>query len=131
VSSATRKADTVIFSALTRRARQLWEHRLRSHDGGESVLTDELEKPATYTGRLETLLATEVVGPPSTSPSTTVAALATLVAGRRRQNKQRQSRKHVTIRSIDWLTMFSNLCTHALTLLTNCSFGHKCPNLLA
>jgi hypothetical protein len=39
---------------------------------------------------------------PSTSPSTTIATPATLVAGRRRQTQQRQSRKPVTIRSIDW-----------------------------
>jgi hypothetical protein len=38
----------------------------------------------------------------STSPSTTLATLATLVAGRRRQTKQRHSRKYVTYRSIDW-----------------------------
>jgi hypothetical protein len=49
------------------------------------------------------LLATaEVVDLPSTSPSTTVATLTTLVACRRRQAKQRQSRKHVTRLSIDW-----------------------------
>jgi hypothetical protein len=48
------------------------------------------------------LLATEVVDLHSTSPSTTVATLATLVACRRRQTQERQSRKHVTIRSIDW-----------------------------
>jgi hypothetical protein len=47
-------------------------------------------------------LATEVVDTPSTSPSTTVATLAPLVAGRRLQIKQRQSRKPVTRRSIDW-----------------------------
>jgi hypothetical protein len=43
----------------------------------------------------------------SASPSTTVATLATLVAGRRRQTKQRHSRKHVTIRSIDWKMVYS------------------------
>jgi hypothetical protein len=48
------------------------------------------------------MLATEVVDLPSTSPSTIVATPATLVAGRRRQTKQRQSRKPVTRRSIDW-----------------------------
>jgi hypothetical protein len=48
------------------------------------------------------VLATEVVNLPSTSPLTTVATSATLVAGRRRQTKQRHSRKHVTRRSIDW-----------------------------
>jgi hypothetical protein len=61
-----------------------------------------MEKPATYAGRHETLLATEVVDTPSTSPSPIVATHATLVVGRRRQSKQRQSRKTVTIRSIDW-----------------------------
>jgi hypothetical protein len=61
-----------------------------------------LEQPATSTVHPEILLATEVVEPPSTPPSTTFAATATLVAGRRRQTKQRHSRKHVTIRSIDW-----------------------------
>jgi hypothetical protein len=61
-----------------------------------------LEQPATSTVRLETLLATEVVGKRSTSPSITVATHATIVVGRRRQIKQRQSRKHVTRRSIDW-----------------------------
>jgi hypothetical protein len=45
---------------------------------------------------------TEVVETPSASPSTTVATPATLIAGRRRQTKQRQSRKPVTRRSIDW-----------------------------
>ena len=59
-------------------------------------------QPATSTVRSETLLATEVVETPSASPSTTVATHATLVAGRRRQTKQRQSRKPVTIRSIYW-----------------------------
>jgi hypothetical protein len=58
--------------------------------------------PATSTVRSETLLATEVVDSPSTPPSTTVATPATLVASRRRQTKQRQSRKPVTRRSIDW-----------------------------
>jgi hypothetical protein len=48
------------------------------------------------------LLAIVVVETPLTSPSTTVATLATLVAGHRRQNKQRHSRKLVTKRSIDW-----------------------------
>jgi hypothetical protein len=48
------------------------------------------------------LLATEVVDTPSTSPSTIVATPATLVAGRRRQTKQRHSRKLVTRRSIHW-----------------------------
>jgi hypothetical protein len=48
------------------------------------------------------MLATEIVDLPSTSPSTTVATPATLVAGLRRQTKHRQSRKHVTRRSIDW-----------------------------
>jgi hypothetical protein len=49
------------------------------------------------------MLATEVVDLPSTSPSTTVATPAILVTGRRRQTKERQSRKHETRRrSIDW-----------------------------
>jgi hypothetical protein len=48
------------------------------------------------------LLATQVVGTRSTSPSSTIATLATLVAGRCRQNKQRESRKLVIRRSIDW-----------------------------
>jgi hypothetical protein len=48
------------------------------------------------------MLATEVVDTRSTSPSTTVATPATLVASRRRQTKQRQSCKPVTRRSIDW-----------------------------
>jgi hypothetical protein len=61
-----------------------------------------LEQPATYNIRSETLLATEVVDLPSTSPSTTIAIPATLVASRRRQTKQSQSRKPVTKRSIDW-----------------------------
>jgi hypothetical protein len=49
------------------------------------------------------MLATEVVETPLTSPSPAVAAHATLVACRRPYNKQRQSRKHVTRRSIDWI----------------------------
>jgi hypothetical protein len=61
-----------------------------------------LEQLATSTVCHETLLATEVVDFPSTFLSTTVATPAALVAGRRRQTKHRQSRKHVTIRSIDW-----------------------------
>jgi hypothetical protein len=48
------------------------------------------------------MLATEVIDTRSTSPSTTVATHATLVACRRRQRKHRHSRKHVTRRSIDW-----------------------------
>jgi hypothetical protein len=64
--------------------------------------TDEVEQPATSPGRPETVLATEVVETPLTSPSIALATPATLVACRRRQNKQRQSRKLVTIRSIDW-----------------------------
>jgi hypothetical protein len=48
------------------------------------------------------MLATEVVDTRSTFPSTTVATHVTLVACRRRQTKQRQSRKLVTRRSIDW-----------------------------
>jgi hypothetical protein len=48
------------------------------------------------------MLATESVDTRSTSPSTTIAKLVTLVVGCRRQTKQRQSRKHVTRRSIDW-----------------------------
>jgi hypothetical protein len=48
------------------------------------------------------MLATEVVDTRSTSPSTTVATPATLVACRRRQTKQRHSRKYATRRSIDW-----------------------------
>jgi hypothetical protein len=59
-------------------------------------------QPATSTIRLETLLTTEVVDTRSTPPSTTVATHATVVARRRRQTKQRQSRKLVTRRSIDW-----------------------------
>jgi hypothetical protein len=46
--------------------------------------------------------ATKVVDSRSISPSTTIATHVTLVAGRRRQTKQRQRLKHVTIRSIDW-----------------------------
>jgi hypothetical protein len=61
-----------------------------------------LEQPATSTVRSETLLATEFVDLLSTSPSTTVVTHATLVAGRRRQTKQRQSRKPITRRSFDW-----------------------------
>jgi hypothetical protein len=60
-----------------------------------------MEQLATYTGRPKTLLAIEVVETHSTSPST-VATHATLIACRRRQNKQRGSRKHVTMCSIDW-----------------------------
>jgi hypothetical protein len=48
------------------------------------------------------MLATKVVDSPSTPSSTTIAAHVTLVASRRLQIKQRQSRKHVTRRSIDW-----------------------------
>jgi hypothetical protein len=48
------------------------------------------------------LLATEVVDTRSTSLSTTVATHATIVARRRREAKQRQSRKFVTGHSIDW-----------------------------
>jgi hypothetical protein len=48
------------------------------------------------------LLAKEVVDIRSTSPSTTVATHVTSIAGRRRETKQRQSRKTVTTRSIDW-----------------------------
>jgi hypothetical protein len=44
---------------------------------------------------------TEVVETRSTSPLTTGATPATVVVDRRCQNKQRQSRKHVTRRSID------------------------------
>jgi hypothetical protein len=61
-----------------------------------------MEQPATSTVRPETLLATEVVDLRSTSPSTAIATRATLVVCRRRQTKQRQSRKLVTRRSIDW-----------------------------
>jgi hypothetical protein len=57
---------------------------------------------ATSHGRLETLLATEVVEPHSTPPSATIATPTKLVAGRRLQNKQRESRRHVPKRSIDW-----------------------------
>jgi hypothetical protein len=46
--------------------------------------------------------ATWVFEMPLTSPSTTFAPPATVAAGRRRHNKQRQSRKPVTKRSIDW-----------------------------
>jgi hypothetical protein len=73
--------------------------RSKSNNGGKAVLLTN------WTSRLhllETLLATEVFETPSTSPSTKVATHATLVAGRRRPNKQRHSRKPVTIRSIDW-----------------------------
>jgi hypothetical protein len=45
---------------------------------------------------------TKVVETFETPPTIVVAAHATVVAGLRRQNKQRHSRKHVTIRSIDW-----------------------------
>jgi hypothetical protein len=61
-----------------------------------------MEQSATSTVRSKIMLATEVVDTRPTSPSTTVATLAILVAGRRRQTKQRHSRKHVTRRSVDW-----------------------------
>jgi hypothetical protein len=61
-----------------------------------------MEQPATSSVRFETLSARKVVDLPSTSPSTTFATPATLVAGRRRQTKLRHSRKPVTRRSIDW-----------------------------
>jgi hypothetical protein len=61
--------------------------------------TSEQEQPATSTVRPK--IATEVVCTRSTSHSTKVAAHVNFLAGRRRQTKQRQSRKHVTIRSID------------------------------
>ena len=61
-----------------------------------------MEQPAISTVRYGTLLATEVVDSLLAPPATTVATLATLVAGRRRQTKQRKSRKLVTRRSIDW-----------------------------
>jgi hypothetical protein len=48
------------------------------------------------------MLAVEGVETLLTSPSTTVANHATLVTDRRRQNKEREIRKHVTKRSIDW-----------------------------
>jgi hypothetical protein len=68
-----------------------------------------MERLATSNGRLETLLAKEVVEPHTTPPSTTVATHAELVKGpRRRQNKHRESRRHVTKRSIDWKLVFSN-----------------------
>jgi hypothetical protein len=51
---------------------------------------DELEQPATSSGRPKTMLATEVVETHSTSPSTTFATPEKLVAGHRRQNKQRE-----------------------------------------
>jgi hypothetical protein len=76
-------------------------HRLRSNDGGNDVL-GELEQHAISTDRPETIPATEVVETPTTSPSTTIATIATLVACHRHPNKQRHSRKLVTIRSIDW-----------------------------
>jgi hypothetical protein len=54
--------------------------------------SDELEQPVESIDRFEILLATKVVETLSTSPSTTFATLATLVACRRRQNnKQRES----------------------------------------
>jgi hypothetical protein len=59
--------------------KQLWWH---------GCSTSELEQPATSTVRPEILLAIEVVDLSSTSPSTTVATLATLVASRRRQTKR-------------------------------------------
>jgi hypothetical protein len=61
-----------------------------------------MEHPATYNGCPWTLLATEVVNLHSTPPSTTMATPSKLVARRRRQNKQMESREHVTKRSIDW-----------------------------
>jgi hypothetical protein len=61
-----------------------------------------LELHATYIDHHETLLATEVVETLSTPPSSTIATPAKLVTGRRRQSKQRESGKHVTIRSIYW-----------------------------
>jgi hypothetical protein len=53
--------------------------------------SDEVEYIATSTGCPETLLATKVVEPHSTPPSTKVATLAKLVASHRRHNKQRES----------------------------------------
>jgi hypothetical protein len=64
--------------------------------------SDELKQLATSSGRPETMLATEVVESHSTPSSTTIATPAKLVARRRRPNKERENRKHVTIRSIDW-----------------------------
>jgi hypothetical protein len=61
-----------------------------------------LEQLATYIGRLETLLGTDVVETHPKPPSTTIATHATLVARCHRENKQRGSRKHVTRRPIDW-----------------------------
>jgi hypothetical protein len=49
-----------------------------------------------------TLLATKVVESHSTPPSTKEATHAKLVACRRRQNKQRESRRNITKHSIDW-----------------------------
>jgi hypothetical protein len=54
----------------------------------QGCFTNVLEQPDTSTVRPETLLATDVVDLPSTSPSTTVATPATLVAGRRRQTSR-------------------------------------------
>jgi hypothetical protein len=83
-----------------------------------------VKQPATSYVRLETLLATQVIGTRSTSPSTTVATPTTLVAGRRRQTKQRQSRKHVTRRSVDWKlvdSVFEPLCARFDFTLEGCA----------
>jgi hypothetical protein len=61
-----------------------------------------MEQAAISNVRLETLLAIEVVDTRSTTPSTTFATPASVVAGRCRETKQRHNRKHVTRRSIDW-----------------------------
>jgi hypothetical protein len=52
-------------------------------------------------GHPETLLATEVVEPHTTPPSTTFPTHAKSVAYRRRQNKHREGRRHVTIHAFD------------------------------
>jgi hypothetical protein len=61
-----------------------------------------MEPLATYSCCLKTQLAIHVQCTPSTLLCTTLAIHAKLFACRRCQNKQRDSRRHVTIRSIDW-----------------------------
>ena len=54
------------------------------------------------------MTATKVQGTPSTPPSSTFATLAKQVAGRRRQRKHIDTRRHVTtMRSTDWKMVYS------------------------
>jgi hypothetical protein len=77
---------------------------------------------ATYSCRgFETLLTTEVQVLTATPPSTSVATLARPVDGRRRENKQRDSRMSLKqdIQLIgNRLTPFFNLYTHDSTSLS-------------